>query len=71
MLYISSGVTRVDPPEKQFYERDVVTVQVVDDDGKSPAPWGVVRQNGRGSETSFSDGTRNFARHESFRMLRR
>ncbi len=37
MIYVSSGVTRVNPIECLFHERDAVTFQVVDRDSKSPA----------------------------------
>ena len=31
MLYVSSGITRVDVAEPQFYEKDAVTIQVFED----------------------------------------
>lgn len=47
MIYVSSGVTRVNPVECLFHERDAVTFQVVDHDTKSPA---------RGEWTGRMDG---------------
>jgi lipopolysaccharide transport system ATP-binding protein len=37
IIYVASGVTRVNPIECLFHERDAVTFQVVDRDSKSPA----------------------------------
>jgi lipopolysaccharide transport system ATP-binding protein len=37
MIFVTSGISKINPFERQFYERDVVVFQVVDHDSKSPA----------------------------------
>lgn len=40
MLFVTSGVTRVDPEEDQFCERDIMAIHVVDETGDKPSARG-------------------------------